>query len=237
MEKPAAKSTTAKPRHTLKAVLAAAARLQTYCNRAREAAEYVGEVHRSQRLVRLESASKLYKFRSVDEVRRAIQLVDDEKGFRSTDITALIELSKQEQYRHILRVTPLARLLQIDDRSIRMRLARRMIRQDWTQPQVEAFVRESANDPVRGPRRGGGRPPRSPTSPKQILDEFERLATKWRRFREHLDSTKKMTNLWGKIDESQRRKIDAVSVLLEGSELGHGLSIRKEADQEANAEG
>ena len=233
----ARRSTSEKPRHTLKAAAEAAKIVRAFYRRARAASETVGEAARDQRAALLEVARKTHGFRSVAEVRRAIQLADPERGFTEADISDTIRLAKAKEHRHLLRVTSLIRLLLVDTQETRMELAQRMIREDWTQPQVEAAVREHANDPKRGPRRGGGRPPRSPTSPKQIIDEFERLATKWRRFREHLDGVDELTELWGKVDESQRRKIDAVTVTLEGAGLCHGLSIRKEKDEATSAEG
>ena len=233
----ARRSTTEKPRYTLKAATEAAKSVRAFYGRAQAAAEIIGDAAGDRKATLLEVARKKHGFRSAAEVRRAIQVADPKRGFSKADIGELIKLAKVKEHRHLLRVTSLVRLLLVDTQEIRMELARRMICEDWTQPQVEAAVREHANNPNRGPRRGGGRPPRSPTSPKQIVDEFERLATKWRRFREHLDSSDMLTSLWGEVDESQRRKIDAVTVTLEGAGLGHGLSIRKEKDQATSADG
>ena len=231
------RTTTGTPRPTLKDATEAVKNIRAFYGRAQAAAKDVGDAAGDQKKARLEATRRRHRFRSVADVRRAIQLADPERGFTEADISDMIRLAKAKEHRHQLRVTSLVRLLLVDAKETRMELARRMIREDWTQPQVEAAVREHANDPKRGPRRGGGRPPRSPTSPKQIVDEFERLATKWRRFREHLDGVDKLTELWGKVDESQRRKIDAVTVTLEGAGLGHGLSIRKEKDEATSAEG
>ena len=236
MGKSAAKPATGKPRYTLKVVTMAATAVRAYHNRGKAAARDVGDVDRSVRRARLEMARKRNMFGSIADVRRAIQIADPQKGFRDSDLTALIKLSKQRHSRHILRITSLMRLLLVADRTVRMRLARRMVREDWTQPEVAAVVREHANDPAHGPRRGGGRPPRSPTSPKQIVDEFERLATKWRRFRERLDDEEDdRKKFWAEVDPSLKRKIEAVTVLLESSGLGRGLSIRKEPSPSTTA--
>ena len=138
-----------------------------------------------------------------DDVRKFCLLVDEKRGFRRSDLDDLIGLARAKN--RILGLTSLKRLLAVRKRTDRIRLARKMVGEGWSQSQVEAEVR--VHNGGTGPQSAGGRPPKLPRTQAQMLDEFSRIATRWRRYQSAVSATE----LWNELDADKRRAVEGVT--------------------------
>lgn len=163
-----------------------------------------------------------FGFGNEDDVRKILQFVSGRgrygRGFRRSDLTRLRDLALTSC--HLLRVTSLRRLMSIADGRKRMELAEEMVRERWKQPDVEAAVR-AVN---RGPKRDGGRKPRTPRSAREAVLDFQKLAISWRRLHEILTAADDgeqghVAQVWREIPKGQRKKIERLAEELKAFEL------------------
>ena len=153
-----------------------------------------------------ESVRKRFGLSNTDDARKLPLLVDENRGFRETDIEQLLDLAVSRGY--AVGVTKLKRLLAVPAAEDRLTLARRMVENGWSQAETEAEIRE-ANGGA-GRQQAGGRPPRVPDSATQLVDEFAKLATRWKR----LHTTAKDAPAWLELSRRQQKAIRDVSAAM-----------------------